>query len=312
MKKSIFSYFSYLVLLLLAVGTLSSCGDGTEDPSAAPSITVNPESATIDVNQSVDFTFQVISTESELSEVRIIYTGQPDQVFTPATDTFTDNNTRFSGVYTFTGMLADAASSVTFTIKATDMAGLTSSKDVVVTINEAPDPIAYETFPVILLGAQANTANGSFLDASTSAIYKLAEARTNSALIDIAYLQGSQSAGQGAVIGSLRDASIEQVYSTSDWGTRNDTRFRNTTLTKADFTAIFDGSQLTTAYTNGSEPSIGETGDIKEGSASRVNKLAVDDVFAFRTADGKDGLVHVQQIVTGESGSITLNVSIVK
>ncbi|WP_338768637.1 hypothetical protein WAF17_08215 [Bernardetia sp. ABR2-2B] len=314
MKKSIFSYFSYLVLMLLAVGTLSSC-DPTEDPSAAPSITVNPESATIDVGQSVDFTFQVISTESELSEVRIVYPGQADQIAT----TFTDNNTRYSGVYTFTGLLADASSSVTFTIQATDIAGLTSTKDVVVTINDAPDPIAYASSQAVILAGQDVANTGSFvdMDGTTPTVYLLAAAKQNAAAVDMAYLQGGAAASQGAVIGSPRDASVAAVYNSAvsgvqTWSVQNDTRFRNTALTEDDFEAINDGSLITAAYTNGSEPNIGSTGDIREGSASRVNQLSVGDVFAFRTAGGKDGVAHVSAIETGTTGKITLDVKIVR
>ena len=306
MKKSIFSYFSYLVLLLLAVGTLSSC-DPAEGTDPAPTITINPTSATLDVGQQADFTYTVV-TSSNLEEIRLISRNVTQQTVTSFT-----NSDSHNGTFAFIAAAADAGTTVTVTVEATDKSGATSSQSVDITINEQPDPIAIETYPAILLGAQDNTTTGSFLDASTGLVYKIADARANAALIDMAYLQGSASNGQGAVIGSLRDASVEQVFSTaSGWATRNDTRFRNTALTPENFAAITDGSELTAAYAAGTEPNIGSTGDPREGATSRVNQLTANKVFAFKTSDGKEGLVKVVSIDEGTTGSIRLDVKVVK
>jgi len=309
MKKSIFSYFSYLVLLLLAVGTLSSC-DPTETVDAGPSITVNPETAEIEVGQTTNFTYQVVSTENKLQEVRIIYTGQDDVVIT----TFADKNL-YSGTYPFTGQVAGTA---TFKIEARDTENNVSRKEVTVTVKAAVDPIGISTSIAVILGGQAVTDRGSFVDVNgtTATVYKLAEAKANAAAVDMAYLQGSQSAGQGAVIGSPRDASVVVVYNNAGngvqtWTVQNNTRFKNTTLTKDAFDAINGGAALTAAFSTGTEPNI-TNGDQREGSASRVNQLAVNTVFAFRTAGGKDGLAHVASITPGETGSITLNIKVVK
>ncbi|WP_291728701.1 hypothetical protein [Bernardetia sp.] len=306
MKKSIFSYFSYLVLLLLAVGTLSSCGE-TDGTDPAPTITINPTSATIDVGQQADFTYTVVASKN-LEEIRIISRNVTQQTVVDFT-----NNDSHNGTFSFIGGIDDAGTTVTITVEAVDTDGNRSSSSVDIAVNDAPDPIAIKTYPAILLGAQDNASTGSFLDASEGNVYKIADAKANSALVDMAYLQGSSSNGQGAVIGSLRDASVEQVFSTeTGWATRNDTRFRNTSLTTANFDAIIDGSELTAAYAAGSEPNIGTTGDPREGATSRVNQLAANTVFAFRTADGKDGLVKVVSIDAGTTGSIRLEVKVVE
>lgn len=304
MKKSIFSYFSYLVLLFLAVGTLSSCED-TEGVDPAPTITINPSSATIDVGQTADFTYTVVS-EKNLEEIRIIARNVTQETVTDFT-----NNDSHNGSFSFTPLATDAGTKVTITVEAIDKDNNRSSQSVEVTVNEQTEPIAIESFPAILLGAQDNANTGSFLDASTGNVYKVSDARTNSQLIDMAYLQGSASNGQGAVIGSLRDASVEQVFSTTSWTTRNNTRFRNTTLSETNFNAITDGSELTAAYAAGTEPNV-TNGNQSEGSASRVNQLTAGKVFAFRTADGKEGLAYIVSVDAGETGSIRLNVKVVR
>lgn len=311
MKKSIFSYFSYLVLTLLAVGTLSSC-DPTETVDAGPTITVNPETAEVEVGQTTNFVYQVVS-DLKLDEVRIVYPGQADQVVTSFT-----NNTSYSSTYAFTGIAADAGKTITFTIEARDKESNVSRKSVSVAVKAAVvpvDPIAIDAFPAVLLGAQDNATVGSFLDANSGLVYKQADAKSNSAKIDMAYLQGSVSAGQGAVIGSPVDNSIAFVFNNATsgvqtWATKNATRFKDTALSEANFNAVTDGSQLTAAFAAGTQPN--NDGTTIEGAKSRVNQLTAGKVFAFQTAAGKTGLVYVVSVAAGETGSIRLNVKVVK
>jgi hypothetical protein len=159
MKKSIFSYFSYLVLMLLAVGTLSSCGETTEGVDAAPTITINPTSAEIEVGQTADFTYTVIS-EKNLDEIRIISRNVTQQTITDFT-----NNDSHNGSFSFVGAVADAGTTVTVTIEAVDKDGNRSSQSAGITITEPVvpvDPIEIDAFPARLLGAQDNATVGSF------------------------------------------------------------------------------------------------------------------------------------------------------
>lgn len=308
MKKSIFSYFSYLVLTLLAVGTLSSC-DVTEGVDAAPTITINPTSATIDVGQTADFTYTVVSTKN-LEEIRIISRNVTQQTITDFT-----NNDSHNGSFPFVGVPADAGTTVTVTIEAVDKDNNRSSQSVDITVNEVVNPIAIDAFPAVLLGAQANTSTGSFLDATTGTTYTIAAAKTNAAKIDMAYLQGSASVGQGAVIGAPTDNSIASVFSSAasgvqTWSTKNATRFKDTTLSEANFNAINDGSQITAAFVAGTQPD--NDGTTNEGTKSRVNKLTAGKVFAFQTAGGKTGLAYVVSVAAGDAGTIRLNIKVIK
>ncbi len=307
MKKSIFSYFSYLVLMLLAVGTLSSC-EPTEGVDAAPTISINPSSATIDVGQQADFTYNVVSTKN-LEEIRIISRNVTQQTITDFT-----NNDSHNGSFSFIGAAADAGTTVTVTIEAVDKDNNRSSQSVDIAINEQVNPIAIDAFPAILLGAQANSSVGSFLDANTGDVYTQSDAKANSAKIDMAYLQGSASNGQGAVIGALNDNSIEFEFDNAStgvqtWGTRNKTRFKDTTLGESDFNAITDGSELMAAFAAGSQPD--NNGVTSEGAKSRVNQLTAGKVFAFQTEAGKDGLAYVVSVEEGTTGTIRLNIKIV-
>ncbi|AFM03371.1 hypothetical protein Fleli_0917 [Bernardetia litoralis DSM 6794] len=307
MKKSIFSYFSYLVLLFLAVGTLSSCDEETDGVDPAPTISLTPTTSTIEVGQPVDFTYSVVS-EKNLEEIRIIYRSATQETVTDFT-----NNDSHSGAFTFVAEADDANTTVTVTVEAVDKDGNSSSQSAEVVVAEVVEEITVDAFPAVLLGAQDNASEGSFLDANTGNVYSIAEAKANAASVDMAYLQGSESNGQGAVIGSLSDASVTSVFSTdaSDWSVTNNTRFKNTTLSEADFNAFTYNSELTAAYAAGTEPDVA-SGDQSEGSASRVNQLTAGKVFAFQTVDGKDGLAYVVSIAEGTTGTITLNIKVSK
>jgi len=311
MKKSIFSYFSYLVLTLLAVGTLSSC-EPTEDPLAGPTITVNPESAEVEVGQSADFTYTVVS-DKNLKEIRVIARSVTQQAITD----FTNNNSH-NGSFSFLGAAADAGKTVTVTIEAVDNDDNRSSKSIDIAVKAATipiDPIAVDAFPAILLGAQGNSNVGSFLDANTGTVYRQSDARANAARIDMIYLQGSQTTNQGAVIGGANDNSVAFIYNNATsgvqtWATRNATRFKDTSLSEAQFNAISDGSQLNAAFANGTQPN--NDGVTNEGSKSRVNQLTAGKVFAFQTANAKSGLVYVVSVNAGNTGDIRLNIKVVK
>lgn len=311
MKKSIFSYFSYLVLLLLAVGTLSSCEE-TEGVDAGPTITVNPASASIEVGQSADFTYTVVS-DKNLEEIRVIARSVTQQTITSFT-----NKDSHSGSFSFLGAATDAGKTVTITIEAVDKENNRSSKSIDIAVKAATvpvDPIAIDAFPALLLGGQSNSNVGSFLDANTGVVYKQSDAKANAAKIDMIYLQGGAASSQGAVIGSAVDNSIAFIYNNAasgvqTWGTKNATKFKDTSLSEAAFNAITDGSELNTAFANGSQPD--NDGTTSEGSKSRVNKLAAGKVFAFQTSNGKNGLAYIVSVNAGDSGDIKLNIKVVK
>ncbi len=302
--------------MLLALGTLSSC-DPEDTVDAGPTITINPTSATIEVGQQADFTYTVVS-DKNLEEIRVISRNTTQQTITGSDFT---NNKSHSDSFSFIGGVADAGTTVTVTIEAVDKDGNRSSSSADITINAATvpvDPIAIAGFPAVLLGAQANANTGSFLDASTGLVYKIADAKANAAKVDMAYLQGSASNNQGAVIGSPKDASIVSVFTSATsgvqtWSVQNNTRFKNTTLSQTDFNAIVtgEGQKLIDAFAAGTEPTV-TSGDQSEGSASRVNQLTAGKVFAFRTVDGKDGLAYVVSVEEGTTGSIRLDIKVVE
>ncbi len=182
-----------------------------------------------------------------------------------------------------------------FTLIVTDKDDVFTTKMVVVTLDATPtgDPIL--EFTARLMGAQSNLDVGSFLDAATGIVYLQDAAEANSADIDIVYYFGSTNAAtltapdDGTVNGGEGNLSL-----CVDFDTKNATRFSATDLTPVEYGLIEDDLGF---------------GNI-DPKATKITQLAVNDVIAFETADGKKGVLMVDELDEGSDGTITINVKI--
>ena len=80
-----------------------------------------------------------------------------------------------------------------------------------------------------------------------------------------------------------------------DFTTKNETRFASSSITASEFDDIENDAQIA---------------DITGLNESKLTQLAIDDVVAFVTEDGKKGLIKVADMETGNTGTITINVKI--
>lgn len=132
-----------------------------------------------------------------------------------------------------------------------------------------------------MLGSQYNT-TGSFFSSTNGQVYTVNTSVANSSLIDLIYYY---SAGNGATIGAADDSNIAGVYTgIANWATKNATRFATTSISTSDFDAITDDTKIATISTFSDTKEVG---------------LTVGNVFAFKTAAGKKGLVKITNITQG-------------
>ena len=148
------------------------------------------------------------------------------------------------------------------------------------------------TWTAKLLGAQ-NNANGSYFKSSTGEVLSGSNASSAPAGVDITY----------AAIGSPLAFPIILSYSQrSTEGLSNvpagaeKTYFVETTLVPADFLSATKSwaSCFASAMPTSTSP-------------QKVT-IAKDKIFAFKNAAGKMGLIHIQDVVDGIDGSVTINV----
>ncbi len=83
------------------------------------------------------------------------------------------------------------------------------------------------------------------------------------------------------------------------WDVLNNTRFKMTTLSSADFNAITSSVQLVSAATLPTPP-----------DQSKINNLSVGKVLAFETAEEKYGLIRIDNITGTTDGSIDITVKV--
>ena len=171
---------------------------------------------------------------------------------------------------------------------------LTTTETKTITVSIPVTAPTTTEYTVVMLGNFDNTSTGSAWSSSTNTVYTQANAATNSDKVDFVHYFGSSNA---ATIAAPDDASLNggsgnYDYSTN-WTTKNATRFASTTLTYAGATDTdIDG--------------------IADPTNSKMTSLAVGNTFVFKTAGGKKGIVEVTQLSgsNSTSGTITLKVKI--
>lgn len=193
---------------------------------------------------------------------------------------------------------APASGEEKFTFTLTDAAGETAVKIINVTVVAPAGPITSIT-NVILLGAQSNLTDGSFLDAHTGDVYKQTQAISNSAAIDMIYFYGTNTTlNNNATLAAPNDATVNGTSGNLSMAVgmnpQNATKFTTTSITTAEFDAMTDDSSFPATVT----------------ADSKANNLAANDVIAFQTADGKVGLIKVKTITGAAAGSMTIDLKI--
>lgn len=152
------------------------------------------------------------------------------------------------------------------------------------------------TYSAKLLGGQSNPSTGSFFNSTNGSVLTSAQADAASASVDFIFAYGTTNLNY---IAAPNDADIALSHSNvGAWSTKNATKFKTTTLTASQFTALTDDATIVS--------------EASGASATKVNALAVGQVFSFTTAAGKKGLVHVSAIggTMASDRSITIDVKV--
>ncbi len=139
---------------------------------------------------------------------------------------------------------------------------------------------AITSYSAKMFGGQSNPTYGSYWKSSDGSVVTMTAADANPASIDLVFAYGTTNLNYFA---APNDADIAVSHSNiAGWSTKNATKLKMTTLTATEFDAITDDATIVTEATG--------------ASATKVNALAVGNVFAFETVGGKKGLVKVKTI----------------
>lgn len=200
---------------------------------------------------------------------------------------------------TYSVTLNTSASSVAgaenIIFKITDKNNNSASVNVIITTTPGAGPIT--TWTQKIIGAQANITGSSF--ASTNGnIYTLANAKTNSVLIDWVYFYGASNL---ATLACPADPDAQSIFNNATngiqtWTTKNLTLFKKVTSGIV-WSDITDDSVIVTETASGVDK-------------TKMSQLATGDILAFIAASGKKGLIKVDAIAPNSDGTITVSVKV--
>jgi hypothetical protein len=293
-------FFIMLAITLSSVTLLTSCTDDTTE-NLPPSIefvagaNFISDDATLTVN--TPFVIKVLAEENATSTSKL-KSLKITRVFNLQTwdTTFTFSESTYTFEAGFTAQATEGPERIEF--KVTDNDGQSATIDLQITTQIVASPI--DTWEMRILGSWANLDIGSSFASINGNVYMLDEAYLNQNLIDFMYWWGESTS---ATIGAPNDANAALVFNTgtyqlNNWNTRNETKFKTTTLTTAQFDAV--------------DNSTGCIENATGANQTRIGTLAVNQVIAFISVGGKHGLIRVKEIVAGSDGQITIDVKVQK
>lgn len=233
------------------------------------------------------------NTDEKLTNLKVVRKYQDVITVTQVDTTFDDPEVAINMDMGFQAYPQPGAEVWTFTV--TDDAGEQTTLSFTVTTE--PGAATIEEYDETVLGSYDSPTNSSFasIDGMT---YNMADATANSEKIDWIFFDGNT---YSYTLIAPDDNLVESVYpAVGGWTTRNNTRFKVTDLNPSDFADITSATQLSVAA---------QGADLTRLSDSELaNGVNVNDVFAFVTADGKNGLIQITDITEGATnGTSTIS-----
>jgi hypothetical protein len=195
-----------------------------------------------------------------------------------------------------TGVTLVPGTMVTFTYSVTDSKAQTTKTSITYT---AVQNNSIATSNLIELGAQTNTmVEYKFLGIADNFTAYTAgasgTAKANSAKIDFVYYYGATGLNSFAAPANVDGAQVIWGNEIGGWATKNATQFKTTSITKVQFLNYKDNLKTNVLI---------NTVDFSAGAVDKVTGIKQDDVIAFKTASGTQGLIYFSAVAADNTGS---------
>lgn len=195
-----------------------------------------------------------------------------------------------------TGVTLVPGTMVTFTYSVTDSKAQTTKTSITYT---AVQNNSIATSNLIELGAQTNTMmEYKFLGIADNFTAYTAgasgTAKANSAKIDFVYYYGATGLNSFAAPANVDGAQVIWGNEIGGWATKNATQFKTTSITKVQFLNYKDNLKTNVLI---------NTVDFSAGAVDKVTGIKQDDVVAFKTASGTQGLIYFSAVAADNAGS---------
>jgi hypothetical protein len=289
MRKLSLQLFSLFAAISLF--TMTSCNKEEDMVDPAPTATIASSTpATAKVGNEITIAASIVAQ----SKIKSIVTRHNNVDLDTKTSNFT-NSTSDNYSFKYTIPSTAAGKDLAFTIVVTD------SKDRVVNTTHTVKVDAVGTVrtqSAKLIHGQSSTLGGSFYGTEAAGtIYMQADAKASAAKVDFLYFYGATNL---ATLAAPSDADAKTMYNNATtglqtWSKLNNTKFKEVTMTKAEFDAA--------TYTSIESTATGAT-------ATKINSLAANKVIGFITEGGKKGLIFVNSVTGTSAGNIDITVKI--
>jgi hypothetical protein len=278
--KKISILFSFLSMAALAL-FISSCGS---KDTVAPTITFDNSNATsTSVEVGGTFTITALMNSDENATLKKLTVTKSSSLGSKTTD-FDLSGT--SSNKSITDTMPAGVTQVTYTFLVLDSKDKTASSTFTVSLKQSVYK-AIDTYNSLQLANQNDNSGQQFLTLTPAfgavPTYTIAEAKLNAAKIDVCYASASTSGNFLAAPGSTKAKLIYDNLGPdklSTWSVLNNTQFKATTLTYAQFTAISNDSAI-----------INNADGV--GMSSEVINLTTSQAIAF-VARNKKGIMYIK------------------
>ncbi len=303
------SYYFFAVLAFVNFSLLTGCGDDTEDPVAelpaatgtvqirflnypgANDVTVNAAAGDI---LAIAVEVQKTAGGNRPQKLRVYETTTQNTRGTQVGNDIDLRNTDEAQIKNVNYTVPSGSSPVYLYFEVDESASAFSRKLMIVNIGGTAGVSAY---PNLTLGAQTNAAP-SRISSATGQLYKACDAAVNMDDIDVTYAY----IGTSATILSNPERAVKglstEATNCGDDAPNNTSGGPNTVFIKAPATANFDN------ITDANLSALTFTG------AAESIAVVKGDVIAFKTEDGRNGLLRVEDVVTGNNGTIRISVKV--
>jgi hypothetical protein len=195
-----------------------------------------------------------------------------------------------------TGVTLVPGTMVTFTYSVTDSKAQTTKTSITYT---AVQNNSIATSNLIELGAQTNTMmEYKFLGIADNFTAYTAgangTAKANSSKVDFVYYYGATGLNSFAAPANVDGAQVIWGNEIGGWATKNATQFKTTSITKVQFLNYKDNLKTNVLI---------NTVDFSAGAVDKVTGIKQDDVVAFKTSSGTQGLIYFSAVAADNAGS---------
>jgi hypothetical protein len=195
-------------------------------------------------------------------------------------------------------IIKGVAATETWKFEVIDVAGHSTIKTLVLSrVN------LINSYNVLLLGAQDNPTDPSFLSTSDGVRYMQAQAFENQAKIDLFCFYENTASHQNMMTLASPGSNITGIFtgttSPENYTVKNVTFFVKTTLTAAQFDAITTDEAILSAFDN-------------DNKFKKAKQLAVGEVYAIKVQSGKYGMFKVTNVTGTETGKLEFTLKMQK